>query len=74
MEKLKEARAINEIFYTKWLANTVVEKKKNEKWRVFVDFTNLNKACLKDPFLIPMIIQLIDATFEHPRMSFLDAF
>ena len=49
-------------------------KKKNEKWRVYVDFTNLNKACLKDPFPMPRIDRLVDSTVGHPRMSFLDAF
>ena len=39
-----------------------------------VDFTNLNKACPKDPFPMPHIDQLVDATVGHPRMSFLDAF
>lgn len=52
----------------------VVVKKKNRKWRVCVDFMDLNKACLKNPFPVPKIDQLVDATFEHPRMSFLDAF
>ena len=72
--KLKQAGAIKEAFYPEWLANTVVVKKKNGKWRVRVDFTDLNKACLKDPFLMPKIDQLVDATVGHPRMSFLDAF
>ena len=49
-------------------------KKKNGKGQVCVDFTDLNKACLKDPFPIPKIDQLVNATFGHPRMSFLDAF
>ena len=49
-------------------------RKKIGKWRVCVNFTDLNKAYLKNPFLIPRIDQLIDATFGHPRMSFLDAF
>ena len=39
-----------------------------------VDFTDLNKACLKDPFPMPKIDQLVDAIVGHPRMSFLDAF
>lgn len=60
--------------YHEWLANTVVVKKKSDKWKVCVDFTDLNKACPKDPFPIPRIDQLVDATFGHPRMSFLDAF
>ena len=72
--RLKQAGAIKEIFYLEWLANTVVVKKKNGKWRVCMDFTDLNKVCPKDPFPMPRIDQLVDATIGHPRMSFLDAF
>ena len=72
--KLNHAGAIKEVFYPEWLANIVVVKKKSGKWRVCVDFTDLNKACPKDPFPIPWIDQLVDATVGHPRMSFLDAF
>ena len=39
-----------------------------------MDFTDLNKACLKDPFIMSRIDQLVDATVGYPRMSFLDAF
>ena len=74
VQMLKEARVIREIFFPEWLANTVVVKKKNAKWRVCVDFTDLNLACPKDPFPMPKIDQLVDATYRHPRMSFLDAF
>lgn len=72
--KLKEAGAIRKIFFPEWLANTVVVKKKSEKWRVCADFTDLDRACPKDPFPMPKIDQLVDATYGHPRMSFLDAF
>ena len=72
--KLKKTGAIKEVFYPEWLANTVVVRKKTGKWRVCVDFTDWNKACPKDPFLLPRIDRLVDATVGHPRMSFLDAF
>ena len=72
--KLKQEGAIKEVFYPQWLANMVVVKKKTRKWRVCVDFTDLNKACPKDPFPMPRIDQLVDATVGHSRMSFLDAF
>ena len=72
--KFKQAGAIKKVFYPEWLANTVVVKKKNGKWQVCVDFTDLNKAFPKDPFLIPQIDQLVDATVGYSRMSFLDAF
>lgn len=42
VEKLKQAGAIREVFFPKWLSNTVVIKKKNSKWQVCVDFTDLN--------------------------------
>ena len=74
MTKLKQAGAIKKVFYPEWLANMVVVKKKNRKWRVCVNFTDLNKACLKDPFPMPRKDQLVDTTVGHPWMSFLDAF
>jgi len=40
--KLKEVGAIKEVFFPEWLSNTMVVKKKNFKWRVCVDFTDLN--------------------------------
>ena len=73
VEKLKQARAIKEVFFLDLLANTVLVKK-NRKQRVCVDFTNLNRACPKDPFSVLKIYQLVDATYRHLRMSFLDAF
>ena len=39
-----------------------------------MDFIDLNKAYLKDPFPMPCTDQLVDAAIGHPRMSFLDAF
>lgn len=73
MNKLKQVGAIKEAFYPKWLANTMVVKKKSGKCKVCVDFTFLNKAYPEDPFLVPQINQPIDATFGHSWMSFLDA-
>ena len=72
--KLKQAGAIKEVLYPQWLANTVVVKKKTGKWRVCVNFIDLNKAYPKDPFPMPRIDQLVDSMVGHPRMSFLDAF
>uniref|UniRef100_A0A2N9G037 Integrase catalytic domain-containing protein n=1 Tax=Fagus sylvatica TaxID=28930 RepID=A0A2N9G037_FAGSY len=74
VNRLIEAGAIKEILYPTWLSNTVVVKKKNGKWRVCIDFTDLNKACPKNPFPLPKIDQLVDATSGHQRMSFLDTF
>ena len=56
--KLNQTGVIKEVFYPQWLANTVVVKKKTGKWRVCVDFTDLNRACPKDTFPMPRIDQL----------------
>ncbi|XP_058216809.1 uncharacterized protein LOC131327681 [Rhododendron vialii] len=71
---LLNAKAIREVQYPRWLANTVVVKKKNGKWRVCVDYSNLNDACPKDFFPLPQIDQLVDATAGHARLSFMDAY
>uniref|UniRef100_A0A2N9FRK2 Uncharacterized protein n=1 Tax=Fagus sylvatica TaxID=28930 RepID=A0A2N9FRK2_FAGSY len=74
VERLLESGAIREVQYPIWLSNMVVVKKKNGKWRVCIEFTNLNKACLKDPFPLPRIDHLVDSALGHARLSFLNAF
>jgi hypothetical protein len=53
VEKLFQAGFIKEGYYPDWLANVVIVKKSSGKWRMCVDFTNLNKACPKDSFPLP---------------------
>ena len=65
---------IREVYYPKWLANIVMVKKTNGKWRMCVDFTNLNKACLKDSYPLPRIDILVDSTIGQQLLSFMDAF
>jgi hypothetical protein len=50
VEKLLAAGSIREVQYPQWVANVVLVKKKNNQWRMCVDFTDLNKACPKDSF------------------------
>ena len=72
--KLLAAGFIREVHYLEWLANVVLVKKANGKWRMCVDFTNLNKACLKDSFPLPRIDQLVDSIVGHKLLTFMDAF
>jgi hypothetical protein len=61
VKRLLSAGVIREVKYLEWLGNTVMVKKANDKWRMCIDFTNLNKACLKDEFPLPRIDSLVDA-------------
>uniref|UniRef100_A0A2N9FHX8 RNase H type-1 domain-containing protein n=1 Tax=Fagus sylvatica TaxID=28930 RepID=A0A2N9FHX8_FAGSY len=74
VEKLLTAGFIREVYYPDWLANVVVVKKANGKWRMCVDFTDLNKACPKDSFPLPRIDQLVDSAMGHKLLTFMDAF
>ena len=49
-------------------------KKANGKWRMCVDFTDLNKACPKDSYPLPWVDVLVDFTARHQLLSFMDAF
>ena len=49
-------------------------KKASEKWRMCVDFTDLNKACPKDSYPLPQVNVLVDSTAQHQLLSFMDAF
>ena len=72
--KLLQAGAIREVEYPEWLANAVLVKKANVKWRLCIDFTNVNRACPKDSFSLPRIDLIVDATAGHELLSFMDAF
>ena len=72
--KLLQAGAIREEEYPEWLANIVLVKKANDKWRLCIDFTDINRACLKDSFPLPRIDLIVDATAGHELLSFMYAF
>jgi len=73
-QKVLSAGHIREIQYLEWLANVVLVKKANGKWRMCVDFTDLNKACPKDSYPLPSINALVDSASGSKVLSFLDAF
>jgi hypothetical protein len=74
VEKLLKVQFIQEVYYPECLANVVLVKKFNGKWRMCVDFTDLNKACPKDSFPLLHIDALVDSTSGYGLLSFMDAF
>ena len=74
VQKLTATKFIWEVYYPDWLANVVMVKKANGKWRICVDFTNLDKAYPKDNYRLSRIDQLVDLTAGHKLLSFMAAF
>ena len=74
VQKLATTKFIQEVYYPDLLANVVMVKKANGKWRMCVDFIDLNKACPKDSYPLPRIDQLVDSTTGHKLLSFMDDF
>lgn len=71
---MMEAGTIREAEFPKWVSNPVVIKNKNGKWRLCIDFADLNKVWLKDSFPLLKIDQLVNLATGHERMSFLKAY
>ncbi|XP_074296849.1 uncharacterized protein LOC141627503 [Silene latifolia] len=74
VNKLIEAGFIREVKYSTWIANIVLVRKKNGQLRICVDFRDLNDACPKDDFPLPVTELMIDATTGHEALSFMDCF
>jgi hypothetical protein len=65
---------IRAIKHPKCLANPVLVQKKNNTWRMCIDYTNLNFACPKEDFVLPRINQIVDSTVGSKSLYFLDAY
>jgi hypothetical protein len=74
IQRLLDATVIRKVMYPKWLANTASVKKKNGKWRMCIDFTDLNKATPKDNYPLPRMDQVVDFAANAAIMSLLDCF
>ncbi|XP_073049537.1 uncharacterized protein [Primulina eburnea] len=72
--ELLKAGQIREVQYPTWLSNVVLVPKSAGKWRMCVDFRDLNKACPKDCYPLPRIDQLVDSTSGYELLSFMDAY
>ena len=62
---LQDVDFIRKVYYPDWLANVVMVKKANGKWRMCVDFTDLSKACPKDSYPFSRVDVLVNSTAQH---------
>ncbi|KAA3473233.1 Retrovirus-related Pol polyprotein from transposon 17.6 [Gossypium australe] len=67
--KLLSAGFIREVNYPDWVSNVVMGKKANKKWRMCIDFTNLNKTCPKDSFPLPSI-EVMPFSLKNARATY----
>ncbi|CAA0814772.1 Unknown protein, partial [Striga hermonthica] len=72
-EKLLKAGHVQPIQFPEWLSNSVMVRKGEGKWRMCIDFRDLNKACPKDHYPLPRIDQLVDSTDGCELLSMMDA-
>lgn len=74
VDRLMQNGMIKEVKYPDWVSNVVLVQKKNGKWRVCIDFTDLDNACPKNSYPLPKIDQMVYATTRFERLAFLDAY
>jgi hypothetical protein len=74
VQRLLDAEFIREVIYPHWLANIVMVRKKNKKWRMCMDFTDLNKCCPKGDFPLTRIDQIVDSATGCDIIALLDYF
>eukprot|EP00253_Pinus_taeda_P017525 PITA_17525 len=74
LQKLLNVNFIYPISDSRWVSPLVVVPKKNGKWRVCIDYRELNKATLKDHFPLPFIDRVLDTLAGKKYFSFLDGY
>jgi len=72
--RLLAAGFIKEVYHSDWLTNLVLVRKKNNEWRMCIDYTDLNKHCPKDPFSLPRMDEVVNSTAGCKLLSFLDCY
>jgi hypothetical protein len=72
VEKMLEAGFIRPCRYAKWISSVVPVQKKDGRWRVCVDFRDLNRATPKDEYPMPVAETLSNAAAGHKILSFMD--
>jgi hypothetical protein len=70
--KMLEAGFIRLCRYAEWISSVVPVQKKDGRWRVCMDFRDLNRATPKDEYSMPITETLINVAAGHKILSFMD--
>ena len=71
LQKFLDARFIYPIFDSEWVSPLVLVPKENGKWRICVNYKELNKATKKDYFPLPFIDQVLYGLVGNFFFSFI---
>ncbi|GKB76693.1 hypothetical protein Tco_0943588 [Tanacetum coccineum] len=74
VEELTKSGILRKVKNKTWVANTVMVKKSNKKWRMCVHFTDINKACPKDGYPLPDIDWKVESLSGFRLKCFLDTY
>lgn len=74
IQKLFNVNLIYPISDNKWASPLIVVPKNNGKWRICIDYKELNKATPKDYFPLHFISQVLESLVGEKQFSFLDGF
>ncbi|GJQ93772.1 reverse transcriptase domain-containing protein [Tanacetum coccineum] len=74
VEELVEAGVLREVKYLTWVSNPIIVKKDDGKWKLRIDFTNINKACIREPHPLPAAELGAENLHKYRLKCFLDAY
>jgi hypothetical protein len=74
LDKLLDASFIAQVEEVSWLLLIVIVTKKNGKFKICLDFWQLNVVTKKDPYLVPFTKKVLNEMIGHEVYSFLDGF
>lgn len=74
LKRLYKSSIIVPIRFFDWISNLVPVRKKACEIRLFIDFQNLNKVCLKDNYPLPKMENILHRVVRDSRMYLLDGY
>ncbi|GKC54016.1 reverse transcriptase domain-containing protein [Tanacetum coccineum] len=74
VEELTKTNVLREVKYQTWVSNPVIAKKADGRWKLWIDFTDINKACPKENHPLPATESKVEDIHQHRFKCFLDTY